>query len=55
MTVQFGTLRPPARNAQVFERTSAHRISIPDDLTPERIVREGRDGGFETDRGDDLT
>jgi plasmid stability protein len=43
-----------ARNAQMFDRTSAHRVSIPDDLTPERIVREGRDGGFETDRGDDL-
>jgi plasmid stability protein len=44
-----------ANNAHMFERTAGHRVVIPDDLGPERIVREGRDRGFETDRGDDPT
>lgn len=43
-----------ARNAQVFERTAAHRVAIPDDLSPEHIIREGRDSGFDIDRGDDF-
>lgn len=39
-----------ARNTEAFERTAVHRVAIPDELNPERIVREGRDGGFGTDR-----
>lgn len=38
------------RNAQAFKETARHRVSIPDELSPERIVREGRDAGFDTDR-----
>lgn len=37
-------------NAKAFERTAAQRLPIPEDLSPERIVREGRDEGFEVDR-----
>jgi hypothetical protein len=40
-----------ARNAEMFERTAAHRVVIPEELSPERIIREGREGGFEIDRG----
>ncbi|PZF81110.1 FitA-like ribbon-helix-helix domain-containing protein [Jiangella anatolica] len=40
-----------ARNAVVFESTAAHRQVLPEELSPERIVREGRDGGLEVDRG----
>jgi plasmid stability protein len=39
------------RNAEAFERTAGSRIVIPDVLTPEQIIREGRDGGLEVDRG----
>jgi plasmid stability protein len=39
------------RNAAAFERTAGSRIVIPDGLTPEQIIREGRDGGFVVDRG----
>jgi hypothetical protein len=39
-----------ARNAQMFERTAPHRVRIPDELSPERIIREGRDAGFDIDR-----
>ncbi len=38
------------RNAEAFERTAGSRIVIPDGLSPEQIVREGRDGGFAVDR-----
>lgn len=41
------------RNAEAFERTATHRVTIPDDLSPEQIVREGRDRGFEADRPSD--
>jgi len=40
-----------ARNAKMFERTAAHRVAISDDQSPERIVREGREAGFDVDRG----
>ena len=40
------------RNAEAFERAAGSRIVIPDGLTPEQIIREGRDGGFAVDRGD---
>ena len=43
-----------ARNALMFERTAEHRVSIPDELSPERIIRLGRDGGFGADRLRDL-
>lgn len=39
-----------ARNAQAFERTASHRTVIPDEFGPERIIREGRDAGFDVDR-----
>lgn len=39
-----------ARNAQVFERTAGHRTVIPEEFDPERIIREGRDAGFDVDR-----
>lgn len=38
------------RNAQTFDRTAEHRIVIPEEYDPERIIREGRDGGFDLDR-----
>jgi plasmid stability protein len=38
------------RNAGMFERTASNRITIPDAYSPERIIREGRDAGFEADR-----
>jgi len=41
-----------ARNAQVFERTAGHRTIIPEEFGPERIIREGRDAGFDVDRED---
>jgi hypothetical protein len=42
-----------ARNMQMFERTASHRTLIPDEFSPERIIREGREAGFDVDRGDD--
>lgn len=42
-----------ARNTQMFERTAGHRTVIPDEYSPERIIREGRDAGFDVDRGID--
>jgi hypothetical protein len=39
-----------AGQAQEFDRLSAHRIVLPDELKPENVIREGRDAGFETDR-----
>jgi plasmid stability protein len=42
-----------ARNMQMFERTAGHRTVIPDELSPERIIREGRDAGFDVDRASD--
>lgn len=40
-----------ARNATMFERTASNRTTIPDMYSPERIVREGREAGFDVDRG----
>lgn len=42
------------RNAQMFERTAGHRVVIPADLSPEQVIREGRDAGFDVDRNRDL-
>lgn len=39
-----------AHNAQMFDRTASHRTVIPDEFSPERIIREGRDAGFDVDR-----
>lgn len=41
-----------ARNAQVFERTAGNRTVIPEEFSPEQIIREGRDAGFDVDRDD---
>jgi hypothetical protein len=38
------------RNRDMFGRTAHLRIAIPNELAPERIGREGRDGGFDVDR-----
>jgi predicted glycogen debranching enzyme len=35
---------------RIIEQTAAHRVHIPDELSPERIIREGRDEGFDVDR-----
>ena len=40
------------RNGRAFERTAGRRVAIPPASDPERIVREGRDSGFEVDRTD---
>lgn len=39
-----------ARNAELFDQTEWARVHIPDHLQPERVVREGRERGFEVDR-----
>jgi hypothetical protein len=39
-----------ANNAVSFDRTASARVTIPDGFEPERIVREGRDSGWEVDR-----
>lgn len=41
-----------ASNVDMFRRTAVHRATIPPEYRPERIIREGRDGGFDVDRGD---
>lgn len=43
-----------ARNATMFERTAGSRTSIPDEDSPEQIIREGRDAGFDVDRNHTL-
>jgi plasmid stability protein len=40
-----------ARNPAMFRRTAGHRVIIPEEYSPERIIREGRDTGFDVDRG----
>jgi antitoxin FitA len=40
------------QNAEAFDRLAPHRITIPPELDPVSIIREGRDGGFEIDRDD---
>lgn len=37
----------------MFWRTEQYRVAIPDEFDPVKIIREGRDGGFEIDRGQD--
>ena len=44
-----------ARNEGMFERTAAYRVAIPEESSPQRIIREGRDEGFDLDRGSDPT
>lgn len=39
-------------NVAAFERTSAHRVSIPPAADPVHIIREGRDLGFGADRAE---
>ena len=34
----------------LFWPSAEFRVEIPDDLDPVKIIREGRDGGFEIDR-----
>lgn len=41
------------RNAESFDRTASHRVVIPPELAPERLIREGREEGFEKDRHSD--
>jgi plasmid stability protein len=41
-----------ARNANVFERTARSRTILPEEYSPEHIIREGRDAGFDVDRAD---
>lgn len=43
-----------ARNANMFQRTAGSRTSIPDEYSPEQVIREGRDVGFDVDRGNTL-
>jgi plasmid stability protein len=46
-------LRREARrvgNPEIFTRTAGYRLPIPDELDPDRIIREGRDDGFGIDR-----
>jgi hypothetical protein len=38
------------RNGRAFERTAGRRVAIPSALNPEKIIREGRENGFEIDR-----
>jgi plasmid stability protein len=38
------------RQSQAFEHTAGQRFSIPESLSPEQLVREGRDAGYEVDR-----
>jgi plasmid stability protein len=39
-----------AANVALFEKTAAARVVVPAELSPERIIRQGRDGGFSIDR-----
>lgn len=39
-----------ARQISAFDLTAGRRVSLPGNPTPEDIVREGRDAGFEADR-----
>jgi plasmid stability protein len=43
-----------ASNASMFQRTAGSRTGIPDEYSPELIIREGRDTGFDVDRGGGL-
>src|ERR1700712_777884 len=37
-------------NGRAFERTAGRRVTIPSELDPDLIIREGRDRGLEVDR-----
>lgn len=39
------------RAVRRFDETAWARIEIPEGMEPETIIREGRDAGFEVDRG----
>lgn len=39
-----------ARQVSAFEVTAGRRVPLSDIPTPEDIIREGRDAGFEVDR-----
>jgi plasmid stability protein len=41
------------RNVRMFETTANQRVTIPDELSPERIIREARDAGFDADHDQD--
>ncbi len=37
-------------NRQIFDRLVAIRVDIPSHLSPEAVIREGREHGFDIDR-----
>lgn len=39
-------------NTELFDRTAPHRVVIPPESDPTKVIREGRDQGFELDRDD---
>lgn len=39
-------------NVDLIRRSDDIRIEIPDELAPERVIREGRDGGLAVDRSE---
>ncbi len=41
-----------AANIDILQRSADIRIEIPERLSPERVIREGRHSGFAVDRGD---
>jgi len=41
-----------AQNARMFDDLAPHRVAIPPEFDPVPIIREGRDGGFDIDRGE---
>lgn len=41
-----------AANVDILRRSAHLRIEIPEELSPERVIREGRDSGFAIDRSD---
>lgn len=41
-----------AANVDILQRSADIRVEIPERLSPERVIREGRDSGFALDRSD---
>lgn len=41
-----------AANVDILRRSADIRVEIPERLSPERVIREGRDSGFALDRSD---
>ncbi|MFT3970180.1 MAG: hypothetical protein QM695_07860 [Micropruina sp.] len=41
-----------AANVDILQRSTDIRIEIPERLSPERVIREGRESGFAVDRSD---